>query len=77
MLVSGAGNVAQYACEKAIQVGAKVLTVSDFGGFVQFADSGMTEAQLAALMELKEGRRERLAVYAKEQGLAYFTRQRP
>ena len=61
VLVSGAGNVAQYACEKAIQVGAKVLTVSDSGGFVQFADSGMTEAQLAALMELKEGRRERLA----------------
>lgn len=77
VLVSGAGNVAQYACEKAIQVGAKVLTVSDSGGFVQFADSGMTEAQLAALMELKEGRRERLAVYAKEQGLAYFAGQRP
>nr|WP_315179880.1 NADP-specific glutamate dehydrogenase [uncultured Cardiobacterium sp.] len=77
VLISGAGNVAQYACEKAIQVGAKVLTVSDSGGFVQFADSGMTEAQLAALMELKEGRRERLAVYAKEQGLAYFAGQRP
>ena len=77
VLVSGAGNVAQYACEKAIQVGAKVLTVSDSGGFVQFADSGMTEAQLAALIELKEGRRERLAVYAKEQGLAYFAGQRP
>lgn len=77
VLISGAGNVAQYACEKAIQVGAKVLTVSDSGGFVQFADSGMTEAQLAALIELKEGRRERLAVYAKEQGLAYFAGQRP
>ena len=77
VLVSGAGNVAQYACEKAIQVGAKVLTVSDSGGFVQFADSGMTEAQLAALIELKEGRRERLAVYAKEQGLTYFAGQRP
>ena len=77
VLVSGAGNVAQYACEKAIQVGAKVLTVSDSGGFVRFADSGMTEAQLAALIELKEVRRERLAVYAQEQGLSYFAGEKP
>ena len=59
------------------QLGAKVLTVSDSNGFVQFQDSGMTEAQLAALIELKEVRRERLSVYAKEQGLAYFADQRP
>ena len=77
VLVSGAGNVAQYACEKAVQVGAKVLTVSDSGGFVRFADSGMTEAQLAALIELKEVRRERLAVYAQEQGLPYFAGEKP
>lgn len=77
VLVSGAGNVAQYACEKAVQVGAKVLTVSDSGGFVRFADSGMTEAQLAALIELKEVRRERLAVYAQEQGLSYFAGEKP
>ncbi|XXQ68638.1 NADP-specific glutamate dehydrogenase [Neisseriaceae bacterium B1] len=75
--ISGSGNVAQYACEKAIQLGAKVLTVSDSNGFVKFADSGMTEAQLAALIELKEVRRERLAVYAKEQGLEYFEGKRP
>ena len=68
VLISGSGNVAQYAAERAIQRGAKVLTVSDSGGFVRFADSGMTEAQLQALLELKEVRRERLAVYAKEQG---------
>lgn len=75
--ISGAGNVAQYAAEKAIQLGAKVLTVSDSGGFVQFGDNGMTEAQLAALMELKEVRRERLSVYAKEQGLQFFEGKRP
>ena len=77
VLISGSGNVAQYACEKAIQLGAKVLTVSDSGGFVQFADSGMTEQQLAALMELKEVRRERLKVYAQEQGLQFFEGKRP
>ncbi|OBW93248.1 hypothetical protein QV01_02585 [Gallibacterium genomosp. 3] len=77
VLISGAGNVAQYAAEKAIQLGAKVLTMSDSNGYVKFADSGMTEAQLAALIELKEVRRERIEVYAKEQGLAYFANQKP
>ena len=75
--ISGSGNVAQYAAEKAIQLGAKVLTVSDSNGFVKFPDSGMTEAQLAALIELKEVRRERISVYAKEQGLEYFEGKRP
>lgn len=77
VVVSGSGNVAQYACEKAIQLGAKVLTVSDSNGFVKFPDSGMTEAHVAALLELKNERRERLSVYAKEQGLAYFAEQKP
>ena len=77
VLISGSGNVAQYAAERAIQRGAKVLTVSDSGGFVRFADSGMTEAQLQALLDLKEVRRERLAVYAKEQGLEFFPGKRP
>ena len=77
VVISGSGNVAQYACEKAIQLGAKVLTVSDSNGFALFPDSGMTEAQLAALIELKEMRRERVSVYAKEQGLQYFENQKP
>ena len=77
VVISGSGNVAQYACEKAIQLGAKVLTVSDSNGFALFPDSGMTEAQLAALIELKEVRRERVSVYAEEQGLQYFENQKP
>ena len=77
VVISGSGNVAQYACEKAIQLGAKVLTVYDSNGFALFPDSGMTEAQLAALIELKEVRRERVSVYAKEQGLQYFENQKP
>ena len=77
VLVSGSGNVAQYAAEKAFQKGAKVLTVSDSNGYILFGDQGMTEAQFAALLELKNERRERLSVYAKEQGLKYFDGQRP
>ena len=77
VVVSGSGNVAQYACEKAIELGAKVLTVSDSNGFVLFGDNGMTDAQLQALFELKNVRRERLSVYAKEQGVQYFEGQKP
>lgn len=77
VLVSGSGNVAQFAAQKALQLGAKVLTMSDSSGFVQFADNGMTNEQLQALMILKNERRERLSVYAKEQGLQYVDGQRP
>ena len=77
VVISGSGNVAQYAAEKAIQKGAKVLTVSDSNGYVLFSDAGMTESQLAALLVLKNERRERLSVYAKEQGLQYFEGQKP
>lgn len=77
VVISGSGNVAQFAAQKALQLGAKVLTVSDSGGFVKFADNGMTEAQWQALSELKNVRRERLSVYAKEQGLGFHEGKRP
>ncbi len=74
--ISGSGNVAQYAAEKLIQLGARVLTISDSAGFVEFPN-GMTEAQLADVIVLKNERRERLSVFAKEHGLPYFEGQRP
>lgn len=77
VVISGSGNVSQYACEKAIELGAKVLTVSDSNGFVLFGDNGMTTAQLQALLDLKNVRRERLSVYSKEQGVQYFDGQKP
>ena len=77
VVISGSGNVAQYAAEKAIQKGSKVLTVSDSNGYVLFPDSGMTEKQLADLLVLKNERRERLSVYAAEQGIQYFEGQKP
>lgn len=75
-LVSGSGNVAQYAVEKLLQLGAKVLTVSDSDGTVHFKD-GITEEQLARLMTLKNERRERLSVYAKEENLDYHADKKP
>ena len=76
VLISGAGNVAQYAAEKLLHRDAKVLTLSDSGGFVYFPD-GMNRAQLHDLMAFKNERRERLSVYAEENGVQYFAGQRP
>ncbi len=75
-IVSGSGNVAQYTCEKLLHKGAIVLTVSDSSGFVHFPD-GMTEAQLAALKTLKNDRRERLCVYAREESLVFYANEKP
>ena len=76
VLISGSGNVAQYAAEKLLHRDAKVLTLSDSGGFVYFPD-GMHRAQLHDLMAFKNERRERLSVYAEENGVQYFAGQRP
>ena len=61
--VSGSGNVAQYAVEKAIALGAKVVTVSDSSGTVLDED-GFTPAKLAELMEVKNHRYGRVSEYA-------------
>ncbi|WP_119978127.1 NADP-specific glutamate dehydrogenase [Shewanella algidipiscicola] len=70
--VSGSGNVAQYAIEKAMEMGAKVITASDSGGVV-FDPDGFTPEKLAKLMEIKNQRRGRVADYAYEMGLEYVT----
>ena len=63
--ISGAGNVAIYAAEKATQLGAKVLTMSDSSGFV-YDEGGIDEDKLAFIKELKEVRRGRLSEYAEK-----------
>ncbi|MFM1915906.1 MAG: hypothetical protein RLZZ531_1575 [Bacteroidota bacterium] len=60
--VSGSGNVAQYACEKATQLGAKVVTMSDSEGYIYDAD-GIDAGKLAYVMELKNVRRGRISEY--------------
>lgn len=62
--VSGSGNVAQYAVEKAMQLGARVVTVSDSGGTV-VDEAGFTPEKLAELMAVKNQRYGRVEDYAR------------
>jgi len=74
--VSGSGNVAQYAIEKCMQMGAKVVTISDSHGCV-VDNEGFTPEKLATLMDIKNERRGRVEDYAKELGLQYEVGKRP
>ena len=71
-LVSGSGNVAQYATEKLIDRGAKVVTLSDSGGYVYDPD-GIDEEKLAFVFDLKNNRRGRISEYAEKFPSATFT----
>ena len=62
VVISGSGNVAQYAAEKVIQMGGKVLTMSDSGGFVH-DPNGIDQNKLAWIIDLKNGRRGRISEY--------------
>ena len=62
VVISGSGNVAQYAAEKCIQLGAKVLTLSDSSGYVMDPD-GIDADKLAFVMDLKNNKRERISKY--------------
>jgi len=68
--VSGSGNVSQYAIEKAMSLGAKVITASDSGGTV-IDEDGFTQEKLAILMDIKNRHYGRVEEYAKQLGLRY------
>jgi glutamate dehydrogenase (NADP+) len=74
--VSGSGNVAQYSVEKATQLGAKVVTLSDSNGSIH-DPKGITPEKLAFLMECKNVRRGRIKEYADKYGCTYMEGQRP
>ena len=74
--VSGSGNVAQYAIEKALQLGAKVISCSDSSGTV-VDEEGFTAEKLAALMDIKNVKRGRVKDYADLFGLKYVADARP
>ena len=76
ILVSGAGNVAQYTIEKCIELGGKVVTVSDSDGYVYDPD-GIDREKLDFIMELKNVERGRISEYAKEYGLKYVPGKKP
>jgi glutamate dehydrogenase (NADP+) len=76
VVISGSGNVAQFAAEKAMQMGAKVLTMSDSGGYIHVAD-GMTPEQLEYIKDLKNVKRGRLSEAVDAIGCAYHAGERP
>jgi glutamate dehydrogenase (NADP+) len=63
--VSGSGNVAQFACEKATQLGGKVVTLSDSEGYI-YDEAGIDADKLAWVMDLKNNRRGRISEYTKQ-----------
>jgi glutamate dehydrogenase/leucine dehydrogenase len=74
--ISGSGNVAQFAAEKAVMMGAKVVTFSDSNGFV-YDPQGVDAERLAFVKELKKVKRGRIQEYAKQFKCEYFEGKRP
>lgn len=74
--ISGSGNVAQYGVEKAMQLGAKVVTVSDSSGTVYDKD-GFTPEKLAILMDIKNNQYGRVSEYAKKVGAEFLPGKTP
>jgi glutamate dehydrogenase (NADP+) len=74
--ISGSGNVAQFAAEKALMMGAKVVTFSDSDGFV-FDPQGVDAERLAFVKDLKNVRRGRIKEYASQFKCEYFPGKRP
>lgn len=71
VVISGSGNVAQYAAEKSIQLGAKVVALSDSSGYI-YDEDGIDDDKLAYVMELKNVKRGRIEEYIKKYPKAKF-----
>ena len=71
VVISGSGNVAQFACEKATELGAKVVTLSDSSGFIHDVD-GIDADKLAFIMNLKNVKRGRISEYTAQYPSATF-----
>ena len=77
VVISGSGNVAQYAAQKAMRLGAKVVTLSDSDGYIHDPE-GLDEEKMAYVFELKNIRRGRIREYAEKYPQAqYFPGERP
>ena len=71
VVISGSGNVAQYAAEKVIQLGGKVVTLSDSSGYI-YDKEGIDEERLAYVMDIKNNKRGRISDYIKKYKSAEF-----
>jgi glutamate dehydrogenase (NADP+) len=77
VVISGSGNVAQFAAEKAIQLGAIVLTLSDSTGYI-LDSKGIDQEKLAFVMDLKNNKRARISEYVKQYpGATYHSGETP
>ncbi len=75
-LVSGSGNVAQFAAQKITQLGGKVVTLSDSSGFIHDPD-GLNEEKLEYIIDLKTNRRGRISEYAEKFKCEFHKDKRP
>ena len=71
VVISGAGNVAQYSCEKATELGAKVVSMSDSSGYI-YDKEGINSEKLAFIMNLKNVKRGRIKEYADHSGCEFY-----
>jgi glutamate dehydrogenase (NADP+) len=71
VVISGAGNVAQYSCEKATELGAKVVSMSDSSGYI-YDKEGINSEKLAFIMNLKNVKRGRIKEYADHYGCEFY-----
>lgn len=76
VVISGSGNVAQYAVEKVLQLGGKVVTLSDSSGYI-YDSKGFDWEKLEFVFELKNIRRGRIKEYAEKFGCEYYEGQTP
>jgi glutamate dehydrogenase (NADP+) len=75
-LVSGSGNVAQFTCEKLLDLGGKPVTLSDSSGYI-YDEAGIDREKLGFVMELKNVRRGRIKEYAEKYKSAVYTEEDP
>ena len=71
VVISGSGNVAQYSCQKAIELGAKVVTLSDSSGYI-YDENGVSSEKLKFVLHLKNVKRGRIKEYADKFNCQYF-----
>jgi len=77
VVISGSGNVAQYAAEKIIQLGGKLLTLSDSSGYI-YDEEGINKEKLSYIMKLKNQQRERIYKYIEKYPRAkYYKNESP
>ena len=76
VVISGSGNVAQYACQKIIELGGKVITLSDSSGYILDPD-GLDKEKLKYIFDLKNVRRGRISEYAQKYDCTFVSNETP